>query len=268
MDKLSLEDLKRIELGILLEFDKICKKNGLHYSLAYGTLIGAIRHKGFIPWDDDIDIMMPRDDYNKLVRLKIKNSDYEILSYENSKNYNYLFSKMIDKKTILIEDGRYGRKIGVYIDIFPIDKLDYSKIDLICMNSKKYQKKFSRIFTKKENKNIIYNLIKDMYFYLNKPFTRNLLSGYDKLITSYYSNSSEIGTGCFSLGLLGIKDYFNFDIFDEGYIDQKFEGYEFPIIKKYDLFLRQIYGNYMEYPPLEKRIAHHRFCAYEIKNRN
>lgn len=87
--ELTLDEMKAVELGILKKFDSICKENGLEYSLAYGTMLGAIRHKGFIPWDDDIDVFMKREDYEKLLTLKYDDGDFEVKNYRYSKNYYF-----------------------------------------------------------------------------------------------------------------------------------------------------------------------------------
>ena len=119
----TVEELQKIELEILKYIDKVCKENNLTYFLAYGTLIGAIRHKGFIPWDDDVDIQMPRDDYNKLCDiLKEENGRYKLLDHKEGLGYIYPFAKVIDSNTRLIETGLTETvNMGVYIDIFPID---------------------------------------------------------------------------------------------------------------------------------------------------
>lgn len=107
--ELTLDEMKAVELGILKKFDSICKENGLEYSLAYGTMLGAIRHKGFIPWDDDIDVFMKREDYEKLLKLKYDDGDFEIKSYRYSKNYYFLYSKMVDKRTYIWRIGARKR---------------------------------------------------------------------------------------------------------------------------------------------------------------
>ena len=99
-------DIKKVCLNILIEFDKICKKNNLRYSLAYGTAIGAVRHSGYIPWDDDIDVMMPREDYDKLLRLFSNDSNYKLLC-DSMPDYYYQYSKMIDSNYPIKE---YNRK--------------------------------------------------------------------------------------------------------------------------------------------------------------
>ena len=137
--KLNSDEVKKIELQLLLKFDELCKKHDLQYSLCGGTLLGAIRHKGFIPWDDDIDVMMPRDDFEKLLKLeKTQASDQveKLVSWKSGKSI-YPFIKMINTKTVLKEkylDKEYTT--GVWIDIFPIDGMpeDQKIVD------KKYKK--------------------------------------------------------------------------------------------------------------------------------
>jgi len=106
MIELDIEALKKVELDILSFIHDFCEKNDIKYSLCGGTLLGAVRHKGFIPWDDDIDIFMLRDQYEKFISLMENNDDdtFKLITYKNSKNYNLLFAKVVDKRTILIED--------------------------------------------------------------------------------------------------------------------------------------------------------------------
>lgn len=124
MKEINTVELKRIELDILKYIKTQCEKYNLRYYLAYGTLLGAVRHKGFIPWDDDIDIHMPREDYDKLIELEYNNPDskYKLLSPKYNKDYYYSFAKMVDNETILEETGlKQIKELGVYVDIFPLD---------------------------------------------------------------------------------------------------------------------------------------------------
>lgn len=123
MRKLTLRELQMAELDILEFFDAVCKKIGLEYSLDGGTLLGAIRHKGFIPWDDDIDIVMPRSDYNKLLRYFTKETGkYQIVYTGNNKKYSNAYAKIINKDTSIVYrklglgGGRQGRIKGVHLD--------------------------------------------------------------------------------------------------------------------------------------------------------
>jgi|AGTN01.3.fsa_nt_gi LPS biosynthesis protein len=125
MRELTQDELKDRAFELLKEFRDVCEKNNLRYYLTGGTLLGAVRHKGFIPWDDDIDVAMPRIDYLKF--LKIYKREYDknnLFAYEINKNYKYMFAKLCDKDTSLIEfDFDCKEKLGVYLDIFPIDGL-------------------------------------------------------------------------------------------------------------------------------------------------
>ena len=104
MKELSCDEFKQIQIQILSEIKIFCEKNGLNYYLAYGTLLGAVRHQGFIPWDDDIDIVMPRIDYLKFEKL-FKHDRFEFLSISKDATYPYHFGKVLDKNTILVEQG-------------------------------------------------------------------------------------------------------------------------------------------------------------------
>ena len=126
MRKLSSDEIKRIELSIMKELDRICREHGLTYSLAYGTALGAVRHGGFIPWDDDIDIVMPRPDYERLLSL-FKNGLkclYKLVSYRDGSSI-YQFAKLIDENTSSYETfvGR-DHATGLWVDIFPIEPTD------------------------------------------------------------------------------------------------------------------------------------------------
>ena len=124
LKKIEIDEMKEYLLGILQEFDKLCQENQMRYSIAYGTLLGAVRHKGFIPWDDDVDVVMPREDYEKLLSIKYKTKKYEVKSYRYSEDYYYEFSKMIDRDTLVLEKYRCDANMGIFIDIFPMDYLE------------------------------------------------------------------------------------------------------------------------------------------------
>ena len=105
--ELTLDEMKAVELGILKKFDSICKENGLEYSLAYGTMLGAIRHKGFIPWDDDIDIMMPREDYEKLLAVWDQSApkEYILQNTRTDSDFTQNFTKIRKDHTTFLQDA-------------------------------------------------------------------------------------------------------------------------------------------------------------------
>ncbi len=115
---------------MLQEIDKICRHYHIRYYLAGGTLLGAVRHQGFIPWDDDIDIAMPREDYEQFIKIMShkKHPIYKLLAIECTKGYPYTFAKVVDTRTRLVEEiGKDLHQMGVFIDIFPIDGMGNQK---------------------------------------------------------------------------------------------------------------------------------------------
>ena len=267
MNKIDDVELKRIELDILKYVDSFCSENSINYSLSYGTLIGAIRHKGFIPWDDDIDIMMDRENYEKFLACfsKNENKKYKLISRKTSKNYNYMFSKIVDLDTILVE--KHMKKVedmGVYIDIFPIDSI-HDDIKNAIKKVKKYRYMFYKGVAsnwKHFFKNNNYGFVRQLYrfvFYLASRFS-NKKSYFDKIEKKFPFVKNKKIYGCIC-GAYGTKELMDSNIFSE-YINIEFEKMSFKSIKNYDNYLRNIYGDYMKLPPEEKRVSHHSFDAF------
>ena len=122
MKIITSEELKAIQLDLLQKTADFCKENGIRYYLCGGTLLGAIRHKGYIPWDDDIDISMPRPDYDRFISMFNKpENDYQVIDMSNNKKYGLPFAKVHDTRTFVDELQYTKDQFGVYIDIFPID---------------------------------------------------------------------------------------------------------------------------------------------------
>ena len=276
MKEINLEELKNIELNMLIDFAKFCDDNNFTYYLSGGTLLGAIRHRGFIPWDDDIDIMMPREDYNKAIKT-YKNDIYKIDSIrENPNSYNR-YARINNIKTKLESNLRQHLKESVFIDIFPIDGLAGSKFKqdvifgiqqiLIAFHlstilkytiSSRYEdreagffawRKYLRTFIKfvmvatigRTNPGIwasILNKIASRYSFYNRDYVAILVSGphftKERMPKNIYKNKVKV----------------------------EFEGYKFWAPDGYDYYLKSLYGNYMELPPIDKRISHHDFKAY------
>ena len=268
MRKLEIDEIKKIELEILKTISEFCDSNHLKYYLTYGTLLGAVRHKGFIPWDDDIDINMPRNDYDRLQTL-LKNqhflfNEYTELKTPDSKSYQYQFLKVFDNRTIVYEKNMKKKyKASVWIDIFPLDKLPEEKKKQNAFMSKllkmrKYyfytiEKKFSGNST---FGNIKYSIIKfimtPIYFLINQK----------KRIAKYARKYINKNTKYvfFSLNGDSYKTIFEDNILEQ--TDIIFEDYKFTTFKNYDKVLTQLYGDYMQLPPPEKRVLAHSLTAY------
>ena len=259
--QLTLEEIKSIELNILLEFDAFCKKNNITYFLAYGTLIGAIRHQGFIPWDDDIDVIMPRPDYEKFKSISYSTpikENYISVSYD-SPSYKsvYPYLKIIDINTVAIEQNLPDQKTGIWIDIFPVDALPNSdKIRSKIFKRNLIQKRLFRILT--NNSSFTKNIIKKVAIILLKPLrffvkVNTLCKKMNTTATKYRFGSTKYA-GALLWGN-GPEEAFPTEIFTKTKTTS-FEGYPFNIIEDYDKFLTQLYGDYMQLPPEDQRPVH------------
>lgn len=273
MRNIELNEMKTIELDLLKKIDKICRDNNFRYSIAYGTLLGAVRHKGFIPWDDDIDICMPKPDYEKFIEF-CKNNDvsFECLAKEKDCTYYDLISKICAKNTIIVEKnaGRYNLNKGVFVDIFPMEGLGKTKKQAVhnfnksvlwreILNAASWTKFF------RSNSHAIYLEPIRFFFYIISRFIHPsfVIKKINKIYDKGEYDSSEY------VGVLG-SPYRKKDIlekkFIEEYDDVLFEGIRVRKFKNYDWYLKHFYGNYMKLPPIEKQITHHSFQAYYIEN--
>ena len=266
MQEIGIEELKSIELNMLIFIDKTCKESNLRYFLCGGTLLGAVRHHGFIPWDDDIDIFMPRPDYERLIEL-IKDSERYKLLENTDKDYYYNFGKLVDKHTAMIERGNESiNGMGVYIDIFPLDGMPnnegerakhFEKLD-------KIRRRITSFSVGKPHfrKNLGILLVNWFYYITNKTTSIQVeQKKYIELAKQYSYDSSEFvyATG----GAYKKKDIFPRAWLSAG-TELTFESVKFQVPTEYDKYLKQLYGNYMELPPVEKRVSHHHFVAHYI----
>ncbi len=262
--KFSLEEIKSIELEMLCWFDDYCKKNNIKYFLFFGTLLGAIRHKGFIPWDDDIDIGMLREDYDKLIDIMKNQQDrYQFVCPENNRKYNYQFGKLIDTRSFVKEDGiNCGIELGFWIDIFPFDN-DVKDINKrMSLNNKLvFLNKlfdFIRNTTNHKSKGLKLLFAKILKFIFNFIGTRFIMKFYLYLV----KKDNNLKTNYVSLKTVFYKPtrMFTKDMFYT--IPWKFEGYQLPVPKDYDNILKSLYGNYMVPPPPEQQINHHKVIGF------
>lgn len=254
----ELKQLQAVLLTLLIEFDRICRKNNIEYSLSGGTLIGAVREQGFIPWDDDADIAITREEYNKFVQACAEDLDKEkffLQDHNSDPEYPWYYSKLRMNGTKLVQTGQEDMKFhnGIFLDIFIYDhvpdgfvarRLHFIKCFLIrkCQYSAVGRKNAKSLFLR-----MLYSLLnlipKNWLFaQLDRMAEKNNsrdteLSRY--MTYPYFRKESRYGipTRCF-----------------EEYIDADFEGKKFMIIKDYDMALTLKYGNYMIPPPKDEII--------------
>ena len=267
MRKLSIEEAKKIELDILDFIDSFCKEHGINYCINYGTLIGAIRHKGFIPWDDDIDLSMTRENYERFIQLfSEKQSRYQMLSLETDDQYFNNFIKIVDPTTKII-DTRNTKTYdsGVFIDIFPMDTFNDTKVVDIC-----YKLESFKLLSFSKHKNIVYgdsklkDLIRTLFWLLLRPVSpRFFANQIEKQIQKYRVKDGKYIA--FIPSKAKEKEIFPRDMFDE-LIETPFEHLVLPAPKRFDIVLKQFYDDYMTVPPKEKQIYSHEFEAYKLED--
>lgn len=261
MNSINAEQRKEIALNLLKRFDQICRTNMLRYWLAYGTLLGCIRHNGFIPWDDDIDIMMPRPDYEKLCKLSVwtEFNDVQLVYSGKMKGYHRLYARLDDTRTMIMHKTMVDYpNAGVGIDIFPLDGLGNDYIQAVKRVKKIMFLRAMINMSIYKNPSVIYRaeknpIIKGAKWALAHSKWKNMLfmqyaiqlATKSAFETSYYIGGVHGG----ERGIMEKEVY-------EGTIEGKFEGHYFPIPQKYDLYLTNTYGDYMKLPPENQRYAH------------
>ncbi len=254
MKRMSQEECKKELIRILKFLDNICIKNNIKYSLVGGSLIGAVRHNGIIPWDDDIDVGMMYKDFIKLKEiLKTNNNEFELLTYENCDNYYSSHSKLVSKRTKLYENNYEEiENLGIFIDIFSFFYIP-EKNGKKFFNEIKFKNRLIaglRKPSKSEDKKLLRYI---RYFICNKIIGRKLIyKSFKKVYTKYPKGNSII---CEFTGYPFENQVKDANIFDN-LIRKKFNGIDVNIVSQYDKVLKDAYGNYMELPPMEKRVTH------------
>lgn len=262
--EMTLDEIKHAELRILQHFKEFCERHSINYFISNGTLLGAIKYGGFIPWDDDIDVFVPRQEYERLIELYEDSEKYVLFSYERNKNFYFPFAKLCDMETLKIENGvDNGTVMGLDIDIFPLDYWGGSVAE-----SKKKLRKMKNNLTKlslskmKFSKNIISNIIKWPIIFLfrsigSSRYTRKMIHMASRV------TSKDIGfSGCVVWPIYGDKEIVPSTVFEKT-TEVVFEGGHFPAPTGYDMYLRSLYGDYKNDPPEDKQCTHHNFKAYK-----
>lgn len=245
-----------VELDLLVKFDEICKKHNLTYYMAYGTLIGAIRHKGFIPWDDDLDVMMPRKDYEKFLTLTDEfNDPYFLQTPETDPGYSYSFARIRNSNTTGVSElFKYEKwNKGMYMDIFPLDlcvpeeaQPVYDRIYYLNgQNSIHMRKSYPNLDEANQKKVAEHSGINPYEAYKE---IQDLAQKFNERDTKY----------CYVivLTMLPLERRINYVEDYESVVYLEYEGLMFPAPIGYDRILTSIYGDYMQFPPIEDRQGH------------
>jgi len=260
--------IQHLELEILKEVDAICRRNGIPYTMGYGSLIGTVRHNGFIPWDDDVDICLLRQDYVRFKEIcrKELNDRFFYQSNDTDPEYFLLYDKIRLNGTVFKESHLSSHNInhGVYIDIFPIDYLpnNYFKqiIQFICFHFFRtgLMSKYLVLEAREGKKKYIATVLRRLYCL----FPLSVLYYNANKVAMWYDKSPKKRIMNF-LTPYRLKEVFNAELYEE-YTEHTFEDMSVKIVKEYDVFLSQIYGDYMKLPPLEKRKTRHSIIKLHI----
>lgn len=265
MKIIDTDELKILQTDVLDAIHRFCEKQGIKYTMGCGTLLGAVRHKGYIPWDDDIDIYLLREDYEILMKLfpSLYDGKYEIVSLERDVSWERPYAKAYDNRTVFQESATYKQVIGVGIDVYPIDNVPDDEREWATYNRKRlffqrlFQVKFIRV-------NKTRNFWKNGLLVLMKAALLPVsLNRFARFLSRYAQKFNDIPTRYVFETVQGVyvRRRFRKDTFLE-IIDLPFEDRCFKGLKNYDEYLRNAYGDYMQLPPEEKRVTHHDFTAY------
>lgn len=265
MEQNNLDKIHSVEKNLLVVFDQLCKDNNLRYFICGGTLLGAVRHKGFIPWDDDVDVMMPRQDYEKFKKIQKQFPNYVSLMKTD-------IIHIFDNRTEIYFDHILGdhEKYGIMIDIFPLDGQPESELKLKIHEKKVlfYQMfiRFSNINKIKPSKkrsitdNFIINIGRTLKF--NKFVKKqNWVRRAHKELSKYDYDKSKLAGAL--LGSFRSKEVMPKNIFGKGKRIY-FDGIYLNAPEKPEDYLTRLYGNYKELPPVSERGKHHTMRIYKL----
>ena len=254
--KLTPAQIKQHEVQMLLAFEQFCREQKIQWSLSGGSLLGAIRHKGFIPWDDDIDLCLSRPNYDYLVR-NFRHPYLKLVSYETG-DFLFPFARIIDETTEI--EALYSEKMNkhLWLDIFPVDGLPKEKnlIKKVYSKCNFYRRILmlidSRLGTGRTtlHKYSKYILKPLSHLYGSKRCVKKIVDIAHRIPYEEAEYVGAITWGLYGVGECMLKSDF------ENYVEVEFEGYKFPAVSCWDGYLKGLYGNYMELPPENKRQSH------------
>lgn len=280
ISKETLDLYKRKIVEVAKEFDVFCNEYDLRYFGIAGTAIGALRHGGIIPWDDDIDVIMPRPDYERFLRIapKYLSKKYDVLNYRNTPGFPTSFSKMCDANTTLIGDSRLHCVVGAFIDIFPLDGLPEFGTDAqrkeyfnSLLKERKVAEAVSRHYSFNDLTHAVYrrdfemvsHVLKSHYYHLMKRKADLFSKWEEKVMSVDYDTASYVAYFGTYRGpkVVSPKEWFD----DYCYVD--FEDFKLRLPKGINHYLTKVYGDYMTPPTEDKRVLLHSYYYLNLEKR-
>lgn len=257
---LTVREIQQTELGILRSVRDFCEKEGLRYFLAGGTLLGAVRHKGFIPWDNDIDIAMPRPDYEMFIERFKAQGPYRVMKPENDNDYIYPFIKVVDTRTRLVERA-VGMKIsglGLYIDIFPVDGFGDDERQAKELILKAYREGYHIAYTAGKDAGLsfvqkVMRTVRKVRYAAFGGRERSFEKLKKRLQSNPFDSSAFVGS---TYGLRVERELIKREAF-ACTVPVRFEDGMYAAPSGWDEYLTNMYGDYMKLPPENERVANH-----------
>lgn len=271
MKEMTIKDIQNVSLQLLLDLLDFCKHNHINFTLFGGTMIGAVRHGGFIPWDDDVDVAMPRPDYERFISTYQSNHGYKLFASGTPEGY-IAFSRLCEMERTLVTEERLpwcSQQTGVWIDIFPLDGApdDPNEAERSIKNMRK--KWFKCCYARSAlssfaTASTIYKKVKLAY---KKMFLNNRFRNIQILNKNYIVDCQKIKWGAskhfcnYAFISFGMREYIPMEDY-QSTVDFNFEGIPMPVCNGYDHLMRHKYGNYMQLPPEVEQKPKHDLCRF------
>lgn len=267
--QLTLDEIKTLERKLLCAFADFCDENGISYFLSNGTLLGAVKYGGFIPWDDDVDVLVPRRDYDKLMKLFSDGNGVTLLARERNPDYRYPFAKLCYNAAVLVEENMEDAlALGVNIDIFPLDAWA-DKRSQACRQVRRNKLRTKLLFHVKmkqfateEGHSLPGRLLRKTAHRICKWISAGrICDGMMREAIRYRREPHPRNLGCVVWPVYGEQEILPAEVFETA-VAVEFEGRSYPAPGGYDRYLKSLYGDYTKNLPPEQQVTHHKFKAY------
>ena len=271
---MTIKDIQSVSLELLKDVHAFCQENHINYTLYGGTMIGAVRHGGFIPWDDDVDVAMPRPDYERFVSTYLSKHGYKLFASGSPECY-LAFSRLCEMERTLVTEDRLpwcSQQTGVWIDIFPLDGAP-DDLNKATSSIKKMRRKWIHCCYARSAKSSFtaaHTLFKKIKLAYKKLFWNNRFRNILLLKNQYKADCQKIEWGTtkhfcnYSFITFGLREYIPMEDY-QSTLEMEFEGANMRVCNGYDHLMRHKYGDYMKLPPTEEQLPRHDLCHYYWK---
>ncbi len=263
MKELTIQEIKDVQLELLKSLDAFCTEHHISYSLAYGTLIGAVRHQGYIPWDDDIDVFLLRSDYDQLIQYFLDTAQYGFASLESDVRWNRPYAKFYDKRTLCVELASNNTGIGLGIDVFPVDQIPEDVAERNAYRRKLFMLRnvyLLKSLAWSKNRALIRNILAALGHVILAPFSYRFLAQCISRYSQKYNQRDNCLLSDNTSGYPEAAPYMKTSF--AKMVRMPFEDTTAMVAQGYDDILTKDFGDYMKLPPVEKQVSHHSINVY------